>query len=183
MSHNFIVKVLRHKSVNRTDYWYRGNDDVHKRGLHFDFFSSAGDLNLKARRAATFLRGNKKDNEFTDELIVCPRDGLTLFESCGADNETRHRRVVVATHTAMRGLLTQAHLNAADHRWVAAWQITRKRAWLIVLLAQLSNDVRHPRKTTFPKKLFEAERNSAVENYQESPMAKIFRAAFEILEN
>jgi len=174
MKYPFITKVLLRKSVKRADYWFRGNESVHKYGLHLGFFSTTGHLGLKAYRAANFLRGDLRLNEYTNEVFVCPRDGRKIFESLGINTESRYEAVIRATQKAMKTLLSKENLNAPDARWLAAWQDNKQRAWLIVLLAQ-SVDCSHlARKIKrLPKKLFQKDEND------ELSITKIFRISFE----
>lgn len=120
MRHRFITKVLLRKSVERTGYWSRGNESVHKYGLHLGFFSAAGHLGLKRCRAANYLRGEQRLNEYTNEIIVACKDGREFFESLGINTESRYEATIRATQKAMKTLLSDENLNAPRARWLAA---------------------------------------------------------------
>lgn len=174
MLNKFVTNVRLRKSINRTKYWHSGNSEVHRDGIHLGFFSGHFENGLKAGRAASYLRGEFAQDEYATEIIVSPEKGIELFERLGEDLEDRYEAIVRIAYRAMATLLSRENLNAPCARWIAAWQSTKERAWLIIMLAQSVLDFEEARKIhRFPKELFQ------IVNSGETAITEIFRSAFD----
>lgn len=145
MLNKFVTNVRLRKSIDRTKYWQSGNSEVHRDGIHLGFFSGLYQHGLKAAGAASYLRGDFAQDEYATEIIVSPEKGIELFETLGANLELRYDSIVRITQRSMATLLSRENLNAPLARWIAAWQSTKDRAWLIYYVS--SNSFRFGRGT------------------------------------